>query len=43
MRIGKIKRVIRNVPRPLIVRNWPKPKPIPIELPKQPKKEEVTR
>jgi hypothetical protein len=41
MKIGKVKRVIKNVPKPVIIRNWPKPKPIPVENPK--KKEEVTK
>ena len=42
MRIGKIIRIIRNVPAPVRIVNWPKPKPIPVEIPaKQPEKVET--
>lgn len=40
MKIGKIIRIIRNVPRPIRIPNWPKPKPIPVQIPK---KEEVSK
>jgi len=39
MNIGKIRRIIRNVPKPIIVPNWPKPQkienPIPVKLPEK--------
>jgi len=38
MRIGKIIRIIRNVPAPVRIVNWPKPKPIPVEMPTLPEK-----
>jgi len=30
MRIGKIIRIIKNVPKPIIIKNWPKPQSIPV-------------
>jgi len=39
MRIGKIVRVIREIPAPLRILNWPMPKPIPVpDWIKQPEK-----
>jgi len=41
MRIGKVIRIIRNVPRPVIIKNWPKPNDKPILVPSWPKPDNV--
>lgn len=35
MRIGEEKSKVHKIPKPIKVKNWPAPKPIPVEIPKK--------
>lgn len=40
MKIGKKVKKVHKIPKPIKVKNWPAPKPVPVEIP-QKKEQEI--